>query len=213
MIQNLMDLTHLAYVHADSIGGDPADHAADKVEVARTPTGIRFVREMRSVTAPGRYVARFGRADRLDRWSELEYVAPAVVRQNSGWGRIGCEVIERRQGALRDKMLHAITPATEDSSYYFYDAADGAEPDPARATEGLSGLRKIILEDVAMVEAQQVRLEGVDPRKLLAIRSDRARLMMMQELDRRCEEESRRGMTARRRPDCSGKARTRCWTR
>ncbi|MBL8549390.1 MAG: Rieske 2Fe-2S domain-containing protein [Hyphomonadaceae bacterium] len=187
MIQNLMDLTHLAYVHADSIGGDAADHATDEVSVSRTETGMRFVRTMRNVAPPGRYVARFGSAERLDRWSEFEFVAPAVVRQNSGWGRVGTGVIEERGGDLKDKMLHAITPSTASSSFYFYDGADGAEPDPARAKQRLSVLDKIIQEDVDMVEAQQARLEGVDPRTLIAVRSDKARLLMMKELQRRVE--------------------------
>lgn len=189
MVQNLMDLTHLAYVHADSIGGDPLDHTVDKVTTRRTGQGMAFLREMRSVAPPARFVQRFGEEVRLDRWSDFEFVAPAVVRQNTGWGRVGTRTIEDRRGDFRDKMLHAITPATASSSYYFYDAADGADPDHDKARARLVILDKIIGEDVTIVEAQQQRLEGVDPRALVAIRSDRPRLMMIEELDRRLREE------------------------
>ncbi len=189
MLQNLMDLTHLAYVHADSIGGNPADHAVDKVTPRKTENGVAFLRELREVDAPGRYTERFGRAEKLDRWSEFEFVAPAVIRQNSGWGPAGTRVIEERGGILLDKMLHAITPATASRSYYFFHAADGADPDHDRARERLSKLPKIILEDIAVTEAQQRRLEGVDPRSLVAIRSDRPRLMMIEDLDRRIRQE------------------------
>lgn len=189
MIQNLMDLTHLGYVHQGSIGGDPVDHARDEVDVKRTPEGVTFLRKMRDVAAPRRYVERFGSAERLDRWSEFEYLAPSVVRQNSGWGPVDGRVIEDRGGVLKDKMLHAITPSTIDSSYYFWDGADGAEPDRERAMERLAKIGPIIMEDVVMIEAQQQRLEGIDPRTLVAIRSDRPRLMMMEELERRVRQE------------------------
>ena len=189
MIQNLMDLTHLAYVHADSIGGDPIDHTVDTVTPRFTDAGVAFMRHMRSVAPPGRYLARFGRDERLDRWSHFEFLAPAVVRQNTGWGPVGTRAIEDMTGVLRDKMIHGITPATASTSYYFYDAADGAEPDHDLARQRLAVLDKIIGEDVSMVEGQQQRLEGIDPQTLLAIRSDRPRLMMVEDLDRRIRRE------------------------
>lgn len=195
MLQNLMDLTHLAYVHADSIGGNPADHATDRVTPRKTENGVGFLRELREVDAPGRYIERFGSDEKLDRWSDFEFIAPAVIRQQSGWGPVGTGVIEKRTGVLRDKMLHAITPATASRSYYFFHAADWADPDHDRARARLAGLCKIIREDIAVAEAQQLRLEGVDPRDLVAIRSDRPRLMMIEDLDRkiRLEQASRAG--------------------
>ncbi len=188
LLQNLMDLTHLAYVHRSSIGGNPADHEADEVVVEQTPTGVKFLRTMRAVAAPGRYVARFGTQEPLDRWSEFEYVAPAVIQQNSGWGPTGGGVIETRGGRFRDKMMHAITPATEDSCYYFFEAADGAEI-PQDVPKTVELLLKVIGEDVVMVEGQQQRLAGRDPARLLAIRSDRARMPMVRELERRLKAE------------------------
>ena len=39
MVDNLMDLTHLGYIHVSTIGGNPAQHVEAKMDVERTPLG------------------------------------------------------------------------------------------------------------------------------------------------------------------------------
>lgn len=46
MVDNLMDLTHLGYVHKTTIGGNPRTHVEAKMETTRTPTGLKYTRWM-----------------------------------------------------------------------------------------------------------------------------------------------------------------------
>ena len=41
MVDNLMDLTHLGYLHAKTIGGNPSLHVAAEMKTVRTPTGVK----------------------------------------------------------------------------------------------------------------------------------------------------------------------------
>ena len=52
LMDNLMDLTHLAYVHRETIGGSPDAHAAAELEVERTDQGCRYERWMMNSPTP-----------------------------------------------------------------------------------------------------------------------------------------------------------------
>ncbi|HUN52213.1 MAG TPA: Rieske 2Fe-2S domain-containing protein, partial [Candidatus Sulfotelmatobacter sp.] len=47
MVDNLMDLTHLGYVHVSTIGGNPAIHVEAEMKTERKPNGLKFIRWMR----------------------------------------------------------------------------------------------------------------------------------------------------------------------
>jgi nitrite reductase/ring-hydroxylating ferredoxin subunit len=84
MVDNLMDLTHLGYVHKRTVGGNPATHIEAKMETARTQSGVRFTRWMLSSVPPPTYVAAYGFKGKVDRWQEFEWVAPSSVLQWTG---------------------------------------------------------------------------------------------------------------------------------
>lgn len=46
LIDNLMDLSHLPYIHANTIGGDPDLHFSTKTQSQKLPNGVRVVRSM-----------------------------------------------------------------------------------------------------------------------------------------------------------------------
>jgi hypothetical protein len=46
MVDNLMDLTHLGYLHAKTVGGNPAAHIEAEMKTTRTPTGVREFRAL-----------------------------------------------------------------------------------------------------------------------------------------------------------------------
>ncbi len=60
MVDNLMDLTHLGYVHTSTIGGNPSQHVEAKMETERTPLGLRFTRWMLNSVPPPTYVKAVG---------------------------------------------------------------------------------------------------------------------------------------------------------
>ena len=83
MMDNLMDLTHLGYVHTTTIGGNPEQHNKATIETTRTETGAHFIRWMLDSTPPKSFRDAGGFTGNVDRWSDFEYFAPASVLQ---WG-------------------------------------------------------------------------------------------------------------------------------
>ena len=60
MVDNLMDLTHLGYLHVKTVGGNPAAHVEAEMKSARTPTGVKFTRWMSNSVPPPTYVKAAG---------------------------------------------------------------------------------------------------------------------------------------------------------
>ena len=84
MVDNLMDLTHLGYLHAKTVGGNPATHVEAEMKTVRTPTGLKFTRWMRNSVPPPSYVKAAGFQGRVDRCQEFEFVAPSTILQWTG---------------------------------------------------------------------------------------------------------------------------------
>ena len=84
MVDNLMDLTHLGYIHVSTIGGNPAQHVEAKMDVERTPLGVKFTRWMLNSLPPPTYVKAVGFQGRIDRCQRFEFVAPGSVLQWTG---------------------------------------------------------------------------------------------------------------------------------
>ena len=176
MIDNLMDLTHLAYVHTKTIGGNPSAHVNAKMDIERTDHGVKYIRWMDETIPPPTYVKGAGFKGKVDRWQEFEYFTPGIVVQWTGALDVGKGARQNReQDGFHLRILHAITPVTESSCIYFWSAANGYRQDDPRATEELYGeINPTFIEDVAIIEGQQARLSDDPSRALLGIRADNA---------------------------------------
>lgn len=176
MIDNLLDLTHLGFVHAKTIGGNPMAHVMAKMEVERTATGARLQRWMLDMMPPPTFVKGAGFTGKIDRWQEFEYIMPASVRQWSGALEVGRGAKENReQDGVHLKLLHSCTPATENTAYYFWIFMNGCRfNDDALTDELYKDVLATFEEDVAIMEAQQQRLDAEPDRPLVPIRADSA---------------------------------------
>lgn len=180
MVDNLMDLTHLGYVHKKTIGGNPAAHVGAKMETVRTPTGIKFTRWMLESLPPPTYVKAYGFKGRVDRWQEFELIAPSAIRQWTGAKDAGTGAYEgNREGGFQFKVCHVITPVTPTSCRYYFATANAWAPESEAASDQFfSDSAATFVEDKAIVEAQQARLSEFGEDGLVAIVSDSARIQM-----------------------------------
>ncbi|QIL84211.1 Rieske 2Fe-2S domain-containing protein (plasmid) [Diaphorobacter sp. HDW4A] len=97
MVDNLMDLTHLAYVHKSTIGGQSATaHVEAKTQVTPNEGGLHFVRWLLNSDPPPTYVKAVGMQGKIDRWMDFEYIAPGSIRQWTGALNVGCGAQENR---------------------------------------------------------------------------------------------------------------------
>jgi vanillate O-demethylase monooxygenase subunit len=190
VLENLMDLSHLSYLHRSSIGSAPEDSEAAQMDVTRTPRGVKFMRLMLDAACPPRIGERFGFTGRVDRWSEFEYIGPSAIVQWSGIIPAGDYASGVRDGGHQVRVLHAVTPETERSSHYFFAIADGGRKyEPAGARNAVTAIKTVFEEDVLMLEQQQARLEGHDLSKLLDGPSDVARVQMIRVLNQMIEDD------------------------
>jgi vanillate O-demethylase monooxygenase subunit len=192
MVDNLMDLTHLGYLHAKTVGGNPAAHVEAEMKTTRTPRGLKFTRWMRNSVPPPSYVKAAGFKGRVDRWQEFEWVAPSSILQWTGAADVGTGAYEgKREGGFQFRLFHGLTPETETSCFYFWSCANGYRQNEPEATEQLyREIAPTFVEDKEMVEAQQARLGELGEQGLVNIVSDANRAIMRRFIDRQLAQEN-----------------------
>ncbi len=187
LVDNLMDLTHLGYVHKTTIGGDPDTHVSARMKTVATDRGVKIVRHMPNCMPPPTYAAAVPFKGRVDRWQEFEFVPPGHVLQWSGAVDAGQGALENpdaRHGGFALRVFHCATPETEGSCHYFWSIANGYRQDDPGATEHLyQDVSTAFREDQDMIEAQQARLEELGEEDLVSIIHDRVRIQMRRLID------------------------------
>jgi phenylpropionate dioxygenase-like ring-hydroxylating dioxygenase large terminal subunit len=192
MVDNLMDLTHLGYLHAKTVGGNPSVHVDAEMKTTRTPTGLKFTRWMRNSVPPPTYVKAAGFKGRVDRWQEFEWIAPSSILQWTGAADVGTGAYEgKREGGFQFRLFHGLTPETETSCFYFWSCMNGYRQSEPEATEQLyREVAPTFVEDKDMVEAQQARMTELGEQGLVDIASDANRMTMRRMIERLIAEEN-----------------------
>ena len=96
VVDNLLDLTHLAFVHETTIGNMAlVEHAAVKVE--RAPTSVVVTRWIIDQPAPPTFVKVGGFTGNVDRWQIIDYTPPAFLRLDVGATPTGTGAPEGRR--------------------------------------------------------------------------------------------------------------------
>jgi phenylpropionate dioxygenase-like ring-hydroxylating dioxygenase large terminal subunit len=172
---NVLDVTHLAYVHATSIGSSAITEFPVRTE--RTERGVRMVRWIIDRPAPPMYQRAGGFAGHVDRWQIVEHVPPCFSVNFAGCQDTGTGAPEgKRAGRRIDLMaLSAPTPETEHTTHYFFGFVRGFALDDS-AVEGVFAVDmvKVFHEDVAILEAQQRTIEAMPDAPQISIAVDAA---------------------------------------
>jgi phenylpropionate dioxygenase-like ring-hydroxylating dioxygenase large terminal subunit len=180
LIDNLMDLTHVGYVHHPTIGGVPAAHADAKTVTEPTPRGLKLTRWILDGPPSPMIQLQVPFSGNIDRWQEFELIAPSVVRH---WaGAVGFNI----------RLFHGITPETATTCTYFLSIATGfAHDDPLTAERALETTRVVIAEDKVMIEEQQRRFTELGDEGLVNTHTDGARVSMRRTIDAMLKKEER----------------------
>jgi phenylpropionate dioxygenase-like ring-hydroxylating dioxygenase large terminal subunit len=120
---NLLDLTHETYIHRDSLGNQAVvEHPIEVVQDAGSVTVQRFILDHEP--APfwkAMLHKKLGRHVMADRWQIIHFMPPANVVLDVGVAPAGAGVREgNRASGVEGCNLNAITPETEDSTWYFW---------------------------------------------------------------------------------------------
>jgi phenylpropionate dioxygenase-like ring-hydroxylating dioxygenase large terminal subunit len=173
LTDNLLDLSHLQYVHRKTIGGDPLEDARAQLSATRDGDRVFIARWLLDMAAPPFHQLMGGFAGNIDRWQEIEFRTGFIqfysgaTDANSG-ARQG-----RRDGGMHLRHLHCITPETETRTRYLFSVARNFRVDDPALTQRMQQLAlATFLEDQALLEVQQKRLAEDPNRALLDICND-----------------------------------------
>jgi phenylpropionate dioxygenase-like ring-hydroxylating dioxygenase large terminal subunit len=172
---NLLDFSHLSYVHETTLGGS-AKYATARPKVTRLGRSVRVERWLID-DAPAPYLQKLKTwPGNVDRWNIYDVVLPGVLLMDSGSAPTGTGAPQgHRVDAAEFFGCQAVTPETETTSHYFFQQCHGFALDDAVVTESLTAsVHAGFLEDKDIILAQQRILELDPDTPMLAMRMDTA---------------------------------------
>ncbi len=163
VIDNLMDLTHEAFVHGSSIGNSAVAEAPFVATHGdRTATVTRW---MENIDPPPFWAGQIrnarGYTGKVDRWQVIRFEPPCTVAIDVGVAPAGTGAPQgdRSQG-VNGYVLNTITPETDTTCHYFWAFARNYELGDQRLTHELrEGVATIFREDEVVLEAQQQAID------------------------------------------------------
>ena len=176
LVDNLLDFSHLAFVHANSFKADPK-WATLRPTISSIPRGLRVSRWI--VDAPALASARKCAGNKTDTWQSYDFLAPGILLMETCYCHPGAAEAAAfgapTEGVLvRNRAYQAVTPMTARSSRYFFVAVLPAEEVERETCEHVLAVsRQAFLEDKAMIEAQQQRIDDGPTWQPLALNADR----------------------------------------
>ena len=175
---NLLDLSHLTYVHDDTIGA--ASIIEYPVTTEREADRIRMTRMIPDEAPAPLYQMAGEFQGNVDRWQIVEAMVPSHCDVDVGSAEVGSGVLDgdRPQG-IAFHALSAATPETATTSHQFYAhprmfALDSEEMDEVYRVD----FKRVFMEDVEMMEAQHAAIERDPERALIDINVDAPALAM-----------------------------------
>ena len=196
MIDNLMDLTHETYVHADSIGQREIDEApvATRVE-GDTVSTSRFMGDVEAPPFWQMALRENGMPDdvAVDRWQVCRFTLPSHVMIDVGVAKAGRGGIDAASSEkVSGTIVDFLTPETESTMWYFWGMARSFSPENKELTEKIrKGQGEIFAEDLEVLEQQQISLQSNPGRRLMTLDIDaggrHSRLLIERMLKLECE--------------------------
>ena len=188
---NLLDFSHLPFVHPTTLGGS-ADYAAVQPKVERLDNGVRITRWALDTDPPPFAAAVKAWNGKVDRWNIYNFTIPATLLMDSGMAPSGQGAMEgNREGGIAFRGCQAITPETGNSTHYFFAHPHNFSLDKPDVTRSIhESVVRAFDEDRDIITAQQKSL-ALDPNfKMVPFGIDAALNQFRWVVSRRLEEEA-----------------------
>jgi vanillate O-demethylase monooxygenase subunit len=177
--ENILDLTHLAFIHAATLGSPQV--ARGPVTLDSDARTVRMTRFTEDEAPTDFYVDTLGLEGQIDREHVTTFFAPAVHV-------VAVRVVERsaQKRSFVHHGIHAITPETPNSSHYFFASSRTYGRDDDVVGQKLrDGFYGAFVEDVAVLELQETMIanDADRPRTELSVRADEGALRSRRVMD------------------------------
>ena len=153
LVDNLLDLSHEAFVHRSTIGN--AAVAESPVETTVEGETVRVVRLMPDCPPPPLYQKLRSFPGNIDRSQRVEFAPPSTIVIAS---RSPPHGVNDPDIALEYRVLNGITPATDHSCHHFWSVPRNFAPAEEVTQMFHKGSVTAFSEDIAVLEAQQDRI-------------------------------------------------------
>lgn len=160
---NILDLSHIQYLHPDTLGSDTVSQAKTRVERDGNTVWSYRQTEAEVLTDYLADAMGVGRGEPVDRWIDVRWDAPACMLLHAGATPTG----QSRDAAAETLLPHLFTPETDTTTHYFFAmsvplSADQGARDfiDEQIAVGLNG--PFTNEDLPMLEAQQQAMGDAD---------------------------------------------------
>jgi vanillate O-demethylase monooxygenase subunit len=170
---NLLDFSHLSYVHEKTLGGSTAIAQA-RADIETVPQGIRLTRRIHDVPAPPYYRTLREFEGNVDRWFIYDFLLPGTLLMHSG-GRPVADAADDMRRAVRLHSCQTVTPETNSSTHYFFQQSRRMEDGDRSMTEALHKMLLIAFqEDRDMISAQSAAIDADPEAPMLPLAMDAA---------------------------------------
>jgi phenylpropionate dioxygenase-like ring-hydroxylating dioxygenase large terminal subunit len=188
---NLLDFSHLPFVHPTTLGG-AADYAASQPKVERLDNGVRITRWALDTDPPPFATAVKDWGGKVDRWNIYNFTVPAILLMDSGMAPTGQGAQQgEREGAIEFRGCQAITPETEHSTHYFFAHPHNFAIDQPQVTRSIhQAVVDAFEEDREIITAQHRSLSLAPDFKMVAFGIDAALNQFRWIVARRLEQEA-----------------------
>jgi phenylpropionate dioxygenase-like ring-hydroxylating dioxygenase large terminal subunit len=187
LIDNILDLTHVVFVHKTTLAGGGV--AETPLEVEIKDEVVRAQRLMRNVDTAPIYKAACNLHGKIDRWQFLEFRPPIYARITLGARAAGSEL---PFGTPTHIVLNSFTPETERSTHYFWSTVRSWGLDDENVSKIYKDMTDLAFaEDAHIVELQQQLIDSdASGAPLVSLAFDRAGVGARRIIKRKLEEEA-----------------------
>jgi phenylpropionate dioxygenase-like ring-hydroxylating dioxygenase large terminal subunit len=191
LIDNILDLTHVVFVHKTTLAGGGVTETP--LEVEMDGDVVRAQRLMHNVDTAPIYKAAKGLHGKIDRWQFLEFRPPIYVRVKLGARAAGSDT---PFGTPTHVVLNSFTPETERSSFYFWSTVRPWGLDDENVSKIYKTMSDLAFaEDARIAELQQQLIDSdTSGTPLVSLQFDRAALGARRVISRKLDEEARSAM-------------------
>ena len=157
---NLLDFSHLSYVHEKTLGGSHAiARARQDITDVTTPgqRGLRIKRRVPEVPSPPSYQRIHAFKGGIERWWDYEFLLPGTLLMKSGGFPSKNNTVD--SGEVELHSCQTVTPETATSTHYFFQQGHRTgQGDSTLAASMYEMLIRAFHEDKDMISAQAASL-------------------------------------------------------
>ncbi len=160
VIDNLLDLSHISYLHAGILGS--AGTIVADIEVTQNDDIITVARRSTDGETPG-MLKMMGAVEQGDQWTVISWMPPSCLLLNFGCGPTG-RPMEEGTGYY---AIHLLTPETDRTTHYCFSAVrwnvqttDRALNEEVRGNIAKMRRFAFVEQDGPVIEAQQRRMDA-----------------------------------------------------